>query len=950
MDKVVKSFVTDKFPDFIVAEHEKFQLFVEAYYEWMELQNTEQTKKVTELYKTLPNPGALVANSDQLKDIDETVDGFVDYFRKSVIPVVIENSKTTDRFFIKKIRDVYLSKGTPKAFKLLFRLLFDEDVEIFETKNDVLKPSNSQYIQFSSMHFVVTEFIENLPLIDFTFSEIKVDTDSEDEYKGTVLSAGYVGADTTGRPIIKAQLAEDYAFNKNDTFLIFDQFNPNIFVRIRIIPTISDIEIIEAGSLYKTGDTVLLKSKALGTETFAIISKVALGTVEKLFVRDRGAAYGAGDFLSFKGASGSGGSAVITEADKGRVSKIDGIGVLTVNNVLANKFEGALVPVTNGGFWRSLPKVLVSTKPSSVGGLPYGGTSPGTGLSITSYSKSIGALEEIYFGEKPYFINDSEDILIETPLMVSVQRLDGIESGDTVAFQRFEPLGGAFNTSIGYDSDDSYDGVSNVGSWINTGVYGTVFSVRDDEGILSLKSVEGAKFVDSEGYVDIKTKNRKQLVKIARVDGNFNTFSEDDLNAPFKNVVSQISKATLKAVTVGVSNSDKAFSDERGFLNSSSGGVLQDNYFYSDFTYIIKTSVSMDLWKEKVRTMLHPAGTVMLSQLVLEQNASLPQFNAQSVGGKVSFSNFTFDTSLEHFNDYNPNLQITADNTLYTSAPFEVVDDTYPEGKEITADSFYETEFTTNNFERGDSWWDFEPLGLICDRTTQTQSSGIVSEGQKNYVRFGDSSKDARALNINTPMISSVKFEGIEFNKMYYTYDSDDFSRDSDRFACFSDSDVTYKQINYTSIEEPERQTRSAAVLRKKELKLLQEKDFRDAVNGTFVFNDPVHGLIRNIEGFEYKWNEINNRRTINTEGWGVVGMAPAIQNQSNNGRKDISQTVNMVYSTVKVPLEPSAYVNDWVITNSYNPNINMVNVVDLSASETNTTDPRTATATRRRT
>jgi hypothetical protein len=138
--------------------------------------------------------------------------------------------------------------------------------------------------------------------------------------------------------------------------------------------------------------------------------------------------------------------------------------------------------------------------------------------------------------------------------------------------------------------------------------------------------------------------------------------------------------------------------------------------------------------------------------------------------------------------------------------------------------------------------------------------------------------------------------------------------------------------------------------MRKKELKLIQEKDFRKAVEGTFVFNDPVHGLVKGVEGFEYKWNSINNRRTINTEGWGVVGTVAAIQNQSNNGRTVISQPVEMLYSETKVPLEPSAYVNDWVITNSYNPNINMVNNVNLSAVENNATDPRVLTASRRKT
>ena len=80
MDKVIKSFVTDKFPEFVVAEHDKFKLFIEAYYEWLEKDKNGSYTSVTELYKALPNPGGIVANADVLRDIDDTLDGFIDYF------------------------------------------------------------------------------------------------------------------------------------------------------------------------------------------------------------------------------------------------------------------------------------------------------------------------------------------------------------------------------------------------------------------------------------------------------------------------------------------------------------------------------------------------------------------------------------------------------------------------------------------------------------------------------------------------------------------------------------------------------------------------------------------------------------------------------------------------------------------------------------------------------
>ena len=39
-------------------------------------------------------------------------------------------------------------------------------------------------------------------------------------------------------------------------------------------------------------------------------------------------------------------------------------------------------------------------------------------------------------------------------------------------------------------------------------------------------------------------------------------------------------------------------------LNSSSGGVVQDNYLYSSYTYIIQSNLSVDIWRNKIKETL----------------------------------------------------------------------------------------------------------------------------------------------------------------------------------------------------------------------------------------------------------------------------------------------------------------------------------------------------------
>jgi len=47
--------------------------------------------------------------------------------------------------FIKQAKDFYLSKGTPESFKILFKALYNEEVDVIKPKEYIFKPSDAQY-------------------------------------------------------------------------------------------------------------------------------------------------------------------------------------------------------------------------------------------------------------------------------------------------------------------------------------------------------------------------------------------------------------------------------------------------------------------------------------------------------------------------------------------------------------------------------------------------------------------------------------------------------------------------------------------------------------------------------------------------------------------------------------------------------------------------------------
>jgi hypothetical protein len=123
-------FVKGQFPAFYNEEGEIFQIFLKAYYEYLEQEN-----------KTLDYSRNLL----EYKDIDKTTGEFLEHFKSTFLSHLPGLVKADDRLTIKNIMDFYRAKGTPRAVQLLFRLLFDEAITVGYPSEDVLKPSTSDY-------------------------------------------------------------------------------------------------------------------------------------------------------------------------------------------------------------------------------------------------------------------------------------------------------------------------------------------------------------------------------------------------------------------------------------------------------------------------------------------------------------------------------------------------------------------------------------------------------------------------------------------------------------------------------------------------------------------------------------------------------------------------------------------------------------------------------------
>jgi hypothetical protein len=124
--------VEHQFPDFVQEDGPTLIAFVKAYYEWM-----EQTGKHQEV----------LANLLDYRDVDATLDAYIAYFQDEVLSGIPENILADKRKLIKSIPTFYRAKGSEKSFQLLFRILYDSDIEFYYPGSDILRASDGKWTQ-----------------------------------------------------------------------------------------------------------------------------------------------------------------------------------------------------------------------------------------------------------------------------------------------------------------------------------------------------------------------------------------------------------------------------------------------------------------------------------------------------------------------------------------------------------------------------------------------------------------------------------------------------------------------------------------------------------------------------------------------------------------------------------------------------------------------------------
>jgi hypothetical protein len=333
VDQKTSLLINRQVPEFVREEHPNFIAFLEAYYEFLE--NKQGTQK-----------NDLITKSKDLRfisDVDFSIASFEENFFNTYANLIPRNVEVDKAFLIKHLLPLYLSKGSEASFKLLFRLLFNEEVEVVKPSNSILRASDGKWLienAFRVEQGAYSVYTGNGTKTTFKLAQV-VSSNEISVYVNNVLQ-------TSGFNIRKEsrKLIFNTAPANNATIeVLYSDFDFNLLTNRKVTgetsgataliervgqKTISSAVAYELYINTKTllgnfdnGETALLTVIDPADDTLITIRVHGLSILRTIFVIDGGASYNVGDPVIISGGEATrDAQAIVSDVFSGFINQI----------------------------------------------------------------------------------------------------------------------------------------------------------------------------------------------------------------------------------------------------------------------------------------------------------------------------------------------------------------------------------------------------------------------------------------------------------------------------------------------------------------------------------------------------------------------------------------------------------------------------------------------------
>ena len=647
------------------------------------------------------NPVQNIQQLLEYANVDNTIFDFLDKFRDSFlegIPNTLANG-LSKRKLIKSIKDLYSAKGTEKGHKLFFRMLFDDEAELFYPRDNMLRVSESTWSENSFMRV-----IENT---GSNFTELENQTITGQSSGASILIEKVTKFTESGTQFAQLQVSLD---SLSGTFNIGETVNgassiSDVSMSGTVQELLTGATITSGGQYYEINDTVSVSGG--NGQGQLIVKDIGSGSIDEIVIDDVGSGYVVGDSVVFNnsGTNGGGASAEVeiiggaialenkTSPDLIETEEREQIVVhhsvsfdledATNNNAYitlnteADDNDNIILEDNSGLLLSELSAVDYArqqSQPTDLSGeiilesdvidfsedafsFDSTGTTFDVGLGNDSSFKLIQEQFEILDLRLEQTVGTTDNILYEDNTLIQLEP-NTLTSGERGSIRKIKVLqkGGGYNSLPTLTVSSSSGSNAAIISKSTSGVGAiTQFAVQNF----------GSEYTSSDTITLRKNVLVKDISDTYNTDENIDEFTGQiksidtsqqiielsGTNVPEKgdtitgssstasSTVEQCESATATVLTGAVGTSVADFQNASGKLSEDSMRI-QDSYYYQDYSYVVKIGNSIADWRDSIKKATHPAGFQVFGQVTFSSLVSAV-IQTPAAG---SVSGFTGDT------------------------------------------------------------------------------------------------------------------------------------------------------------------------------------------------------------------------------------------------------------------------------------------------------------------
>jgi hypothetical protein len=613
---------------------------------------TGQTSGATAtVYQVKDNVVRASGNVVDYRTLENSIDKYFEYLKEELytsLPVSFYGNKP---LIASKFKDFFSSKSNEQSYRFLFRLLYDEEIDFYYPGDDIIRSSDGKYEQTQIIRTTAAAFGINPQgdtfernIFDFLNKTIRGKTSGALAFVVDIKKF-FIGSIETAELTLKLVSAD---FEAGEEIVDIDDENLNA----TIYGIIAGININDGGSGYQVGDIVTITGD--GAEAQAVVSSIKQSPITSLKVNTVGHGYRLNTTATISN-SETGGSGLIV-----RVTELANTYTVTDANT-SNTYtvgEVSKVSIVNrgSGYFASPTITLTDTTIESLGLLsdklitidnPGTNYAVGDPLVITANTgaNAVGQVASVTANA-----DFSNSLIFEDGFsLVFEQSYDDVLKTEDWDLGSFGPIARIEFTNFGDGYSADYLPTITVNTSTGANAEFTVTGIQGMSANVEVDTANNATGIGSIRAVDISN------FGINYTTANASASAYGDGNANLTPIISGI------GVNVG------KWLDDDGKIDYK---ILQDSFYYQDYSYVIKSGLTVQTYLDTIKKSIHPAGLQVFGEILLIDSINVtPEFKSAIETIKDFIVRiYDFVTVTPEFDEF----KITIETTIESFAALQV--------------------------------------------------------------------------------------------------------------------------------------------------------------------------------------------------------------------------------------------------------------------------------------